>query len=60
MPAGFPADHPREALLRHSGVYVGAEMKVPAEARTAKFPAFCAGHYKTMAPLMDWLSANVA
>ena len=60
VPAGFTPDHPREGLLRHSGVYVGTEMKVPAEARTAKFPAFCAGHYKKMAPLMDWLSTNVA
>jgi uncharacterized protein (TIGR02453 family) len=59
VPAGFIPDHPREALLRHAGVYVGTEMKVPAEARTAKFPSFCAAHYKKMAPLMDWLSANV-
>jgi uncharacterized protein (TIGR02453 family) len=59
VPAGFAPDHPREALLRHSGVYVGTEMQVPADARTAKFPAFCAGHFKKMAPLMAWLSANV-
>jgi len=60
VPAGFSPDHPREALLRHAGVYVGTDMKVPAEAKTARFPAFCAAHYKKMAPLMDWLSANVA
>jgi uncharacterized protein (TIGR02453 family) len=60
VPAGFDADHPREALLRHGGIYVGTDMKVPAEAKTATFPSFCAGHYKKMAPLMDWLSANVA
>jgi uncharacterized protein (TIGR02453 family) len=60
VPAGFAPDHPREALLRHAGVYVGTDMKVPAEAKTPKFPAFCAAHYKKMAPLMDWLSANVA
>ena len=60
VPAGFPPDHPREALLRHNGVYAGTEMKLPAEARTARFPAFCAGHYKKLAPLMDWLSTNVA
>lgn len=60
VPAGFEADHPREALLRHAGVYVGTSMKVPGEARTARFPAFCAARYKKMAPLMDWLSANVA
>ena len=60
VPAGFAPDHPREALLRHAGIYVGTDMKVPAEARTARFPAFCAAHYKKMAPLMDWLSTNVA
>jgi uncharacterized protein (TIGR02453 family) len=60
VPAGFSPDHPREALLRHAGVYVGTDMKVPAEAKTARFPAFCAAHYKKMAPLMDWLSTNVA
>ncbi len=60
VPAGFDADHPREALLRHAGIYVGTDMKVPAEAKMAKFPSFCAAHYKKMAPLMDWLSTNVA
>lgn len=60
VPAGFDADHPRAALLRHAGIYVGTDLKVPAEATTATFPSFCAAHYKKMAPLMDWLSANVA
>jgi len=60
VPAGFEAGHPREALLRHAGIYVGTDMKVPAEVKTPRFPAFCAGHYKKMAPLMEWLSANVA
>ena len=60
VPAGFSPDHPREALLRHAGIYVGTDMKVPAEAKTARFPAFCAARYKKMSPLMDWLSANVA
>jgi uncharacterized protein (TIGR02453 family) len=60
VPAGFNADHPRAALLRHAGIYVGTDMDVPAEAKTAKFPAFCVAHYRKMAPLMDWLSANVA
>ena len=59
VPAGFDAGHPREALLRHAGIYVGTEMKIPAAAKTAKFPAFCAAHYKKMAPLMAWLSTNV-
>ena len=60
VPAGFAPDHPREALLRHAGIYVGTDMKVPPEAKTSRFPAFCAAHDKKMAPLMDWLTANVA
>jgi uncharacterized protein (TIGR02453 family) len=59
VPSGFPADHPREALLRHNGVHVGTEMDLPSEVGTAKFPAFCAGHYRKMSPLIDWLLANV-
>ncbi|HJX07204.1 MAG TPA: DUF2461 domain-containing protein [Actinomycetota bacterium] len=60
VPAGFAPDHPREALLRHAGIYVGTDMEIPAEARTPRFPAFCAAHYKKMAPMIVWLSANVA
>jgi uncharacterized protein (TIGR02453 family) len=60
VPAGFAASHPREALLRHAGVTVGTSMEVPAEARTSKFPAFCVARYKKMAPMIDWLSTNVA
>jgi hypothetical protein len=59
VPSGFAADHPREALLRHAGVYAGTELRVPPEAKTARFPAFCASHYKKMLPLMQWLETNV-
>jgi uncharacterized protein (TIGR02453 family) len=60
VPVGFAPDHPRGTLLRHAGVTVGTGMEIPTEAKTSKFPAFCAAHYKKMAPLVDWLSANVA
>ena len=60
VPAGFAPDHPREALLRHNGVHVGTEMDIPPEATSARFPAFCAAHYRKMAPLVDWLQTNVA
>ncbi len=39
---------------------IDTDMEVPGEAKTAGFPAFCTAHYKKMAPLMDWLSTNVA
>jgi uncharacterized protein (TIGR02453 family) len=60
VPAGFPADHPRGALLRHNGVYAGGEMPLPAEVNSSRFPGFCAAHYRKMSPLVDWLSTNVA
>jgi|SRR5436305_91738 len=60
VPAGFAPDHRRQALLRHAGLTIGTGMDVPAEATTSKFPAFCAARYKKMAPLVDWLAANVA
>jgi uncharacterized protein (TIGR02453 family) len=60
VPTGFAADHPREALLRHNGVYAGRQMKLPAELHTGRFPAFCAAHYRKMSPLVDWLRDNVA
>ena len=59
MPSGFASDHPRAALLRHNGVHAGTEIDLPTELATAKFPAFCAGHYRKMSPLVDWLLANV-
>lgn len=60
VPAGFAPDHPREALLRHNGVYAGKEMPLPDEVHTSRFPAFCAAHYRRMSPVIDWLSTNVA
>ena len=59
VPSGYPPDHPRAALLRRDGVYAGLEMALPAEAATAKFPSFCAGHFKKVTPLVDWLADAV-
>ena len=56
VPGGYPADHPRAALLRRDGVYAGREMPLPPEASTAKFPSFCAGHFRKVTPLVDWLA----
>jgi uncharacterized protein (TIGR02453 family) len=55
VPAGFDADHPRADLLRHDSLYAGIELTVPPEVHTAKFPRFCAAHYRKLAPLNDWL-----
>jgi uncharacterized protein (TIGR02453 family) len=59
VPSGYPPDHPRAALLRRDGVYAGRQMPLPAEAATAKFPSFCAGHFRKVTPLVDWLADAV-
>jgi hypothetical protein len=56
VPSGYPADHPRAGLLRRDGVYAGREMPLPPEAATSKFPSFCAGQFRKVTPLVDWLA----
>jgi len=59
VPGGYRPDHPRAALLRRDGVYAGRQMPLPPEAATAKFPSFCAGHFRKVTPLVDWLADAV-
>jgi uncharacterized protein (TIGR02453 family) len=56
VPAGFPPDHPRAALLQHEGLVAGVEMPVPEETFSSALPAFCMAHYRVLAPLERWLS----
>jgi uncharacterized protein (TIGR02453 family) len=60
IPRGFDADHPRAHLLLHEGLFAHWEGKVPKEAKTAQFPAWCAKHYAHCAPISRWLLAHVA
>jgi uncharacterized protein (TIGR02453 family) len=55
VPAGAPADHPRAALLRHSGLHAGWEGKHPAQLRAPAFADFVAERFKAVAPLHRWL-----
>jgi uncharacterized protein (TIGR02453 family) len=57
VPAGAPADHPRAALLRHGGLHVGYDGKLPAALKTAGFVDFAAEHYAAIAPVHRWLRA---
>jgi|SRR5579859_43357 len=57
VPAGVPKDHPRAALLRHGGLYVGWEGKHPAELFTPKAVDFVVKEYGKLAPLHRWLTA---
>jgi uncharacterized protein (TIGR02453 family) len=56
-PRGVPDAHPRAALLKHSGLYVGWEAKHPRELGSAKLLDLIAKHYAKMAPLHRWLVA---
>lgn len=56
VPTGYDVPPEREGLLLHDGLYAGVETAVPTEAHTREFPAFCAGHYRKLAPLVDWLA----
>lgn len=58
VPRGFDPDHARAGLLLHSGLFAIQELKLPAEAHSAKFVAYCAGHFKKVLPLFDWLAES--
>ncbi|MHA1569465.1 MAG: DUF2461 domain-containing protein [Alphaproteobacteria bacterium] len=54
---GYDAEHPNAEWLKHNGLYVGFETKIPPELHSAKLVDFCFKHYKAMAPLHQWLVA---
>jgi uncharacterized protein (TIGR02453 family) len=54
-PQGVPADHPRAALLKHSGLHSGWEGKHPKELGSARFVDFVMNHFEAVAPLHRWL-----
>jgi len=55
-PQGVPADHPRAALLKHSGLYSGWEGKHPKELGSPRFVDFVIDHFAKVAALHHWLS----
>jgi uncharacterized protein (TIGR02453 family) len=57
VPNGFDKNHPREALLRHRGLYAFIETPVPSEISTSKGVQFCLKKYKSLSPLFDWLNS---
>ena len=57
VPAGFAADHPREALLRHKGLAVWHEDARPASPAKATSLKVLMQRYKKLKPVYDWLDA---
>jgi uncharacterized protein (TIGR02453 family) len=54
-PRGVPADHPRAALLKHSGVFATLNGDPPKELGTPAFVDFAFTHFSNMSKLHAWL-----
>ncbi len=59
VPAPYAADHPRADLLRHDGLVAATTDPLPAEARTAAFPEWCAARWRPLRPLQAWIAGVV-
>ena len=54
VPHGFDSQHPRAALLKHGGLHVWFETKVPAEVFSDELLDYAFTHYQRLAPLHKW------
>lgn len=59
VPAGFDPAHPNADLLKHRGLHVGFEAKVPEELFSARLIDYGFAKYAAMAPLHDWLARSL-
>lgn len=55
VPKGFDEDHPRAELLKHNGLFVGADLPIPKEFHTESLPTFVMRHFRKFRPVVDWL-----
>lgn len=58
-PRGYPADHPRVALLRYKGVTAWKQWPVEPWLETAEAKDHIASFLRTAQPLCSWLTAHV-
>jgi uncharacterized protein (TIGR02453 family) len=56
VPAGYDAGHPNAELLKHNGLYVGYESKIPEEFYSARLVDYCFERYEPIVPLHRWLA----
>jgi uncharacterized protein (TIGR02453 family) len=59
VPRGYDPDHERAELLKHNGLYIGAETPIPDALYTADIIPYCLERYKEMAPLHQWLFETI-
>jgi uncharacterized protein (TIGR02453 family) len=57
IPAGYDASHPNAELLKHTGLWIGRETKVPEEFYSEKFLDYCLEAFTPLVPLQRWLVA---
>jgi uncharacterized protein (TIGR02453 family) len=55
VPAGYDPDPAAAGLLRHSGLYAGYEIPIPAELHSTALVDYCFDRFKPMEPLHRWL-----
>jgi uncharacterized protein (TIGR02453 family) len=58
-PRGYPRDHPRVRLLRHKGLTAAKQFGTPAWLATRRAATKIAETWRGIAPLNEWLGANV-
>ena len=58
-PRGYPADHPRIALLRYKGLTAWKQWPVEPWLETAAAKDRVVSFFRTTAPLCGWLTENV-
>ena len=58
-PRGYPKDHPRIALLRHTGLYVGRAFPIEPWLHTKSVVAKVNASLKASAPVAEWIDAHV-
>jgi uncharacterized protein (TIGR02453 family) len=60
VPAGYEADHPRADLLRYAGFYTYPAALPEQYLNNPELVEACMDHFKTMAPVYEWLGKYVA
>jgi uncharacterized protein (TIGR02453 family) len=58
-PRGYPKDHPRVELLRHTGLYVGRAFPIEPWLHTKAVVAKVKASLKAAAPVAEWVDAHV-
>jgi uncharacterized protein (TIGR02453 family) len=59
-PRGYPADHPRIALLRYKGLTAWRQWPVEPWLETAAAKDHLTSFFRTVQPLCSWLTVNVS